>query len=46
MDASIRVARRMMAFPFIVLAVVFAFVSAGMDGLASSIEPRDRPEAH
>ena len=43
MTDSVRVARQAMAFPFIVLAVLFAFVAAGLDGLAASIEPRERP---
>ena len=34
------IARRVLAFPFIVLAAVFALMSAAMDGLAASIEAR------
>ena len=39
----VRIARRVLAFPFIVMAAVFALLSALFDGLAAAIEPRDRP---
>jgi hypothetical protein len=39
----VRIARKALAFPFIVLAAVFALLSAVFDGLAAAIEPRNRP---
>jgi hypothetical protein len=43
---TIRVARHTLAFPFVILAIVFAFLSAGMEGLASWIAPRDQTNSN